>query len=93
MRDNESNPLRDAALVDAKAMAKMASVTPRQIGQLRALGIIPAVRLGWKTIRYNPARVLEALETGEAAKHMADLVERQKARSAARKANQSGGRN
>ena len=86
MRDNQDSPPQGVALVDENTMARIAGTTRRQIGQLRRWDIFPSVRLGWRTVRYNPTRVLEALEAGRAAAHMAELVERQKARSAASKA-------
>jgi excisionase family DNA binding protein len=47
--------------VQAPAIARRLSVTPRYILQLAEQGRIPCVRLGRKCVRFNPAAVATAL--------------------------------
>jgi hypothetical protein len=54
---DKSNP----AIVDAKTLAPIVSLTARQIGTLTRNHVIPSIRIGHRTVRYNVAAVLAAL--------------------------------
>jgi hypothetical protein len=63
--NNTTPPLRDISpeeLVTGRAMATMLSLSPKSLTRYRAAKMIPFYRLGQKCIRYNPARVFQALE-------------------------------
>lgn len=52
--------------VSAEVIAKRYSVTSRAVLQWAAQGIIPSIRIGNKTVRFNTAAVRTALEGGKA---------------------------
>jgi hypothetical protein len=51
----------DTAIVDAKTLAPIICMTPRQIGKLQRNRVIPSIKLGHRTLRYDVAAVLAAL--------------------------------
>ena len=51
--------------VSAEVIAKRYSVTSRAVLQWAAQGIIPSIRIGNKTVRFNTAAVRSALEGGK----------------------------
>lgn len=48
--------------VSAEVIAKRYSVTSRAVLLWAAAGVIPCVRIGQKTVRFNPAAVRAAIE-------------------------------
>ncbi|MFM2221098.1 MAG: hypothetical protein RLZZ553_846 [Verrucomicrobiota bacterium] len=52
--------------VSAEVIAKRYSVTSRAVLQWAAQGIIPSIRIGNKTVRFNTIAVRAALEGGKA---------------------------
>lgn len=51
----------DTAIVDAKTLAPIVMLTTRRIGDLQRKNIIPSIKLGHRTLRYDVAAVLAAL--------------------------------
>jgi len=49
-------------LVNATEMAKMLSLSPKTVSAWARDGKIPAIKAGYKTFRFDPAKVMAALE-------------------------------
>ena len=52
-------------LLDCEQLAELLNVTPRQIQDWRYEGVIPHLRLGHRTVRFEPSRVMSALRRRE----------------------------
>jgi excisionase family DNA binding protein len=49
-------------LVDEAEIARLLNVPPVYVGKLRRRGLIPFIRLGHRTIRFETGKVLTAVE-------------------------------
>lgn len=49
-------------LVDSVGMARILGLNPRTIGNWAKEGKIPFIRMGYKTLRFDPEKVIAALE-------------------------------
>ena len=56
------NNMETKVLVDSVEMARILGLNPRTIGNWAKEEIIPCIRMGYKTIRFNPEKVIAALE-------------------------------
>ena len=53
------------ALLDYEQMAAVLNVTPRQLRDWVYSGIVPHLRLGHRTVRFEPSRVIASLRRRE----------------------------
>ena len=49
-------------LVDPSTMAELLSIKPRTLLAKASRGEIPSVRVGYRTVRFDPDRVMKALQ-------------------------------
>lgn len=58
-------PLASSELLTVQEMARALRVNPQTLYRLVRQGLVPAVRIGKKTLRFDPAEVRATLETNE----------------------------
>jgi predicted DNA-binding transcriptional regulator AlpA len=49
-------------LVDARGLAAVLSISPRQVAELSRQNAFPRIDLGHRTIRFDPSEVVKALK-------------------------------
>jgi excisionase family DNA binding protein len=50
------------SLLDKRGVAAMAGVSPRTVSRLVKEGVLPVIRIGYRTLRFNGDEVVKALQ-------------------------------